>query len=50
MRKIILTLLALAALSACSSSSPRINADEKLPESPCACGPRVQPLGPELSA
>jgi hypothetical protein len=49
MRKVILALLALAVLSACSSP-PRINADEKLPASPCACGPRVYPNGPELSA
>jgi hypothetical protein len=50
MRRALFILLALAALSACSSSPPRINTDEKLPASPCACGPRVYPLGVEQSA
>lgn len=41
---IFLSLLALS-LAACTSSPAKINADEELPQSPCACGPRVYPLG-----
>jgi uncharacterized protein YcfL len=38
-------ILALAVLAGCSSDKPkRIESDEKLPTSPCACGPQVRPL------
>lgn len=45
MRKhIIILMLSTLLLAACSSSPNRIESDEKLPVSPCACGPQVKPL------
>jgi len=38
-------ILAASILAACTSSKPeRIETDQTLPVSPCACGPQVKPL------
>nr|WP_298689475.1 hypothetical protein [uncultured Dongia sp.] len=44
MKKLILMVVLAASLAACTSSPAKIKADEELPPSPCACGPRIYPL------
>lgn len=44
MRRLILIASLAALLAGCTSSPAKIEADEELPQSPCACGPRVYPL------
>jgi hypothetical protein len=45
LKRILFVLITASVLAGCGSSTPeRIETDEKLPTSPCACGPAVKPL------
>lgn len=44
LKRLLLLVLACAVLAACSDKPERIETDQTLPTSPCACGPQVKPL------